>query len=143
MMGKDHVLFFGCWGEAGHVLRRPAGRSVLPPGLHVKLCGMLDSNLAPRRTRRGSISWGGADSAAVEYPQGQFLRHQMLGYTILSWWDRCQGDSRPGSNSSIIAVGVYTSEVMLAALAEHFPTVIENLKRAGVELVEVFPLGGD
>jgi len=93
--------------------------------------------------RTGNLCWGaqfprGEYVRADEYPQGQFLRHELdNGFTVLQWWDRCQGDSRGACNSTILLEGKHTTEELLAALAEHFPHVLENLKRAGVELVEV------
>jgi hypothetical protein len=85
----------------------------------------------------GEIEVGMLKVQSEEYQQGQFLRHELLGFTALQWFDRCQGDIRGACNSTILLEGVHTSEEMLAALAEHFPHVLENLKRAGVELVEV------
>jgi hypothetical protein len=73
-----------------------------------------------------------------ELPQGQFLRHDLdTGFTAIQWWDRCQGDDRGACNSTILLEGKHASAEMLAALADHFPHVLENLRKAGVELVEV------
>jgi len=99
----------------------------------------LDSKFAPQRDRGGPITFG--ERWLDECPQGQFLRHQLLGYTLIQWWDRCQGDKRGACNSTVLLEGEHTTEEMLAALALHFQHVLENLKRAGVELVEVFVNG--
>jgi len=152
-------FYFGCWNQSGHYLFAPGGHE--PPYadrervvyysesdgelLH------LDGTLAPRRlgarfggglwwqgksaTRRERDIWG---MGSGEYRQGQFLRHELdNGFTAISWWDRTQGDKRGACNSTILLEGVHTTEEMLAALTKHFPHVLENLKRAGVELVEI------
>src|SRR6267142_2718182 len=75
-----------------------------------------------------------------EYPQGQFLRHVLPnGYTAIQWWDRCQGDTRGACNSTILVEGERTSVEMLEALRVNFPHVVDNLTRAGVQLVEIDP----
>lgn len=151
-MGEPSCYFFGCWNRPGHHLFAPGGRSadwkfedrvVFYSGrIH------LDGTLAPRRDHDGAIvfqSMGKTDderrrikSRSGECPQGQFLRHLLdNGYTAIQWWDRCQGDGRGACNSTLLLEGERTTEECLAALREHFPHVVENLKRAGVELVEV------
>lgn len=143
-------FYFGCWNRPGHYLHEPGGMSARDdriayyrPGRH------LDGTLAPRRGRSGGLCW--VDQVppernereweirySGEYPQGQFLRHVLPnGFTAIQWWDRCQGDERGACNSTILLEGERTSAECLAALAEHFPHVLENLKRHGVELVEV------
>lgn len=109
----------------------------------------LDGSLAPRRMRyTGKLCWVGMGKTederqqiqyrGEEYPQGQFLLHHLSnGYTAIQWWDRNQGDERGACNSTILLEGVHTSEEVLVAGREHFPHVFENLKRAGIELVEV------
>jgi hypothetical protein len=106
---------------------------------------MLDGCFAPRLTRDGKVVYGlpyhGKSSWELnesnECPQGQFSRHAHRGYTLIQWWDRCQGDGRGACNSTILLEGDHTTEEMLTALVEHFPHVLANLKRHGVELVEV------
>lgn len=141
------ALYFGCWNQAGHYLVAPGGgRPVLSHEESYALSRELDGAFAPKRKRGGPIVWGDTRDPsdwdrynATECPQGQFLRHEIRGYTLIQWWDRCQGDTRGACNSTVLLEGVHTSERMLGALAEHFPHVLENLKRAGVELVEVTP----
>jgi hypothetical protein len=94
--------------------------------------------MAPEWEDDRKLGWELRDSG--ECPQGQFLLHHGVhGYTLIQWWDRCQGDTRGACNSSILLEGDHTSEEMLAALREHFPHVLANLERAGVALVEVTP----
>lgn len=149
----DRCFFFGCWNEAGHYLWAPrAGngpRDLEYYGNRVH----LDGTLAPRRDRRtGELCWSGngitvderrrIEFSSDEYPQGQFLRHELSnGFTAIQWWDRCQGDRRGACNSTILLEGKRTSDEMLAALKEHFPHVLANLEKAGVQLEEVFPDG--
>lgn len=156
-MTADRCLYFGCWNRPGHYMHDDRGRWAHGGGVEHYNAGRrhLDGSLAPRRKKAmygaagGQILWRGSvpDQAAgqritydsEECPQGQFLRHELdNGFTALSWWDRCQGDGRSACNSTILLEGVHTSAELLAAAAEHFPHVLENLKRAGVELVEVF-----
>lgn len=154
------VYFFGCWNEPGHHLWGPGGRW-LPRHEQSVFEGEcnLDGTLAPRRMGRdrrrgagylppGSLCWAGQGRTAeertgirldsVEYEQGQYLHHHLdNGFTALAWWDGCQGDKRGGCSSTILLDGRHDAPAMLAALAEHFPHVLANLKRCDVELVEV------
>lgn len=142
-------LYFGANGCCGLYMWTPDLRMMLSPiqyyGNHVH----IDANLAPRsKHRTGALCWGGTGVDSLErqriqdnseeYPLGHFLRHELdNGYTAIQWWDRNQGDTRGGCNSTILLEGKHSTEEMLAALREHFPWVLKNLERAGVELVEV------
>jgi hypothetical protein len=150
--------YFGCWDQAGHFLVAPGGRRAAR-GEHVlEIFGQdkpepahLDGGLAPRRHKySGALCWAGSGAKnedrrrieydSEEYPQGQFLRHVLdSGFTAISWWDRNQGDTRGACNSTILLEGKRDTEEMLEALKTHFPSVLANLDRAGVKLVEVFP----
>jgi len=67
-----------------------------------------------------------------ELPQGCFVRHSLSnGFTAIQWFDRCQGDTRSGCNSTILLRGDHPSETLLKVLADDFPTVLENIKRGG------------
>jgi len=117
----------------------------------------IDGTLAPRRMKYTlALCWVGRGKTreererirfdGAECPEGQFLLHVLdNGFTAISWWDRQQGDKRWACNSTVLLEGVHTVEVMLAAAREHFPSVLANLERAGVQLVDVTPemrLGG-
>jgi hypothetical protein len=153
--------YFGCWNEAGHYMFAPDGRPV-PYAERFEHYGdqhiNIDGTLAPRRHKRGHIVWTGqardrAELHRLEYdseecPEGQFLRHTLdfhdhsklnkrTTFTVLQWWDRNQGDRRGACNSSILVDGEHTTAQMLDALAEHFPHVLANLQKAGVQLVEI------
>lgn len=155
-----NCYFFGCWNEAGHFLRASKG-SVFNHELEQKVVYFkssgslrhLDGGLAPRiattdqNFERGTIIFAAAfpknsresyGYTSVEAPQGQFLLHHLdNGYTAIQWWDRNQGDTRGACNSTVLLEGVHSSEVMLKALAEHFPHVLANLVKANVALIEV------
>lgn len=145
-------FYFGCWNTPGHYTFCPGGRSARNC-LDIELYGdgaHLDGTLAPRKDgyHGGKLFWCGQGKTeegrqrlrydGAECPQGHFLRHELdNGFTAIQWWDRCQGDTRGGCNSTILLEGSHTSEEMLIAAKEHFPEVLANLERGGVELVEV------
>lgn len=158
------VFFFGCWNEAGHFMHQPgARRGGYSDTRRFEYYGdqvHIDGTLAPRRMQRdrrtradgwlppGSLCWRGQgrtpqqrddiEYTSQECPQGQFLLHHLdTGFTAISWWDRCQGDTRGGCNSTLLLEGVHTSDEMLAALREYFPHVLANLERHGVKLLQV------
>jgi hypothetical protein len=149
----SRCYFFGCWNTPGHYLVGPHGARVdHREGAKVELFGdqlHLDGSLAPRKyhPRYGTgLCWNAQskpNGQRIEYqseecPEGQFLRHVLPnGFTAIQWWDRCQGDSRGACNSTVLLEGEHTTEKMLEALRVNFPGVVENLKRGGVELVEV------
>lgn len=160
---SEHAVFFGYRRSAGHELFLPDGRSTWeadktlarleygPNGRHV------DGSYAPRRGTRSpvrgiEVCWAGQGAtkeahneiayASEEHEQGKFLRHvNHHGYTLISWWDRTQGDGRGACNSNFYLLGEHASDVMLKAFRAHFPRLAAKLADAGVELVEVFPTG--
>lgn len=141
--------FFGCWGQPGHYLVGPGG-SYVPSISKVTSYGdhiHIDGSLAPRM-KDGRVTWVGSGatprdrelitSYSAELPQGQFMLHWLdNGFTAIQWWDRQQGDMRGACNSTVLLEGIHNVETMLAAARQHFPSVLENLKKAGIELVEV------
>ncbi len=143
---KLRCFYFGCWDDAGHFLYAPGGRRASTrdvPELGKYASGALDGAFAPRRIA-GRLCWsaqdpsGGLARRSDEYPQGEFLIHYLeIGFTAMAWWDRRQGDTRGGCNSVILLEGKHTADAMRAALLQHFPSVLANLERAGVRLVEV------
>lgn len=149
------AYFFGCWNDSGHYLFAPNKVSVFGvEGTRIEYGSAqihLDSNWAPRRNRYdGTLCWQAQgvtheERQKIHYrsdecPQGQFLRHERDGYTLISWWDRTQGDTRGNCNSTFLLEGtLHDSATMLVELERLFPHIVANLKRAGVELVEVTP----
>lgn len=156
----DRCLYMGAHGGGpGMHLLRPDGQRLTSEDYLVEHYRRgevhVDSTLAPRRSKSeygrpgGQLLWTGSgltrpDRRDLEYrseecPQGQFLRHELdTGFTVISWWDRNQGDHRGGINSNIFLEGVHTSEEVVTAGLLRFHSVFENLKKAGIELVEVF-----
>jgi hypothetical protein len=157
-MADTECFYFGSLQGDGHFLYSSSGHRASNSLAVVDGCS-IDGSLAPRRIRYGSRSYynredpsppvcwtlqaGREDRNRLAYDsaecvQGQFLLHALPnGFTTIAWWDRCQGDSRPGSNSAILLRGVHTAEEMLAAGKQHFPLVFRRLERAGVVLVDV------
>lgn len=147
------IFYFGCWNQAGHYFFGPHGSFVH----HMEYRDVeyyngrggqrhLDATLAPRITARtNKIDWSGNHKDEFEYrskecPQGQCLVHHLEnGFTAMQWWDRTQGDTRGACNSTILLEGKHDFAACVAALREHFPTVVANLEKAGVRLVEVKP----
>jgi hypothetical protein len=148
-MTEPCCYYFGCLRRGdGHRLYEPGdvpcrhdGSGVLrygPAGVHV------DGTLAPR-VKYGDggakIVWGAYGGIPVytpECPEGEFLLHHLdNGFTAMAWWDRQQGDRRPNSNSVLLYAGKHSADEMVAALREHFPQVLKNLRRSGVTLRQV------
>lgn len=146
----NRVFYFGCWNKPGHHLWEPGGRRINDIGPDVggdatyDLFCRCDGGLAPRRRSNGDIvvaivpavRYGTAECRQGEFVLGH-VQARHVPFTTISWWDRCQGDSRPGCSSTIIVEGEHDSAAMLAAGYANFPHVWENLKKHGVELVEV------
>lgn len=116
------VYFFGCWNRPGHFLYDVSGR-------------MVHSQRLPAELQMGKL-----DSPAFEATP---TPHQPLGvtrlqhitpregapavWTALSMWDR-SGDTRPGSHSIFLALGVFTEDEMWAIAARDFPEVVKRIK---------------
>jgi len=165
MQPDPRVYYFGCWNSPGHYLHAPGGAWPKDGRWREYYAGLdgqpvhIDGTLAPRKMGRdrryapdwlppGSLCWQGqgknnADRQSLVYcseelPQGQYLVHHLdNGFTAMAWWDRCQGDTRGACNSVVLLEGRHDAAAMLAALQEHFPHVLANLRRHGVEPVEV------
>lgn len=112
------AYFYGCWNRAGHFLHEPGGgspqRGTVPDDWRTK----FDGSYAPKQTG--------------ESLQGQFLLHIIDGFdglsqcfTVMSWWDCTQGDTRPGCNSTLILEGEHDGLTMVAALGKYFPHAAE------------------
>lgn len=139
-------LYFGVHRVAGHVLHGALTGYDERVTIYGPERRHLDGTLAPRHdSRTGQIFFLGAEKRdsgreyrSSECPQGQYLHHVLPnGFSTVQWWDRNQGDGRQACNSTILLEGVHDAAAVLAAGRQHFPHVFENLKKAGVELVEV------
>lgn len=144
--------WFGCWLDSGHYFFDQHGRGVDEDRLIGVGWPSLDGNYAPRRDSAGRIIHTGVHLAvedrrhvthrSEECPQGQFLVHNRMFkngcFTIMSWWDRTQGDTRGACNSTyIVDVPVASVDDLLAWFPKHFPKQAERLAQAGVQLVSV------
>lgn len=150
-----NIFYYGCWNDQpGHHLWKPEGSWVSRRHTNSVVyygpddCNHIDANLAPRRRSDGGLCYVGQGltaaqmfkikSDSVELDQGLFLHHHLSnGYSALQWWDYCQGDDRPGSNSTILLAGKHSSEECLNRLKEEFPTVISNLQKRNISLLEI------
>lgn len=147
------AFFFGCWNAPGHFMWFPGGGRA-PYNLGSTILGpehpdrWVDGTLAPRRLTAGSskIVWLLQDKPGAhrslehqsgECEQGYYLIHHINGFTFMSWWDRCQGDTRPGCNSTFILEGTHDAVKMFDELCLHFPHVVENLRKAEIPLRQV------
>lgn len=154
---EPHAWWYGCWLEAGHFLFDRAGDRIGRTSTTCPIVGMhwIDGGLAPRRVQDGvdlgvvvpqdgvvfsrmrAESFGcsdGIERRSYEADQGEALLHSIRGCTIAAWWDRTQGDTRPGSNSCFIVEGHYTEIEMLNLFPRLFPTQAKCLESAGVSL---------
>jgi hypothetical protein len=150
------AFFFGCWNGLGHFWRKPGGAMLSTAEERVlPFHRWIDTGWAPRRFKPGRFGRQRLVSDpsccfamecerdddrrdimydTEEHEQGRFLLHVRNGWTLISWWDRKQGDTRGACNSSFVLQGEHTEAEMVAGLREHFPHVVENLARAGVAL---------
>lgn len=148
--------WFGCWLQAGHHLVGRDGRWESAKDCpFYRTDGQLDGNYAPRRWMKtrlppmpihadGIVFARMSDDADIrrtitynseELAQGYFLRHEVLGCTLISWWDRTQGDLRGACNSTFIVGGFHHVDDMLRWFPEAFPKQAQRLADAGVRLV--------
>jgi hypothetical protein len=141
------ALYFGCWKQAGHYLFDESGAHVDGRDIEVVDGVHLDGSYAPKIAAGGAVVFAAQDPSARrdlirynarEAPEGQFLRHERGGFTLIQWWDRHQGDTRGACNGTFLLEGGHDSATMLAELGARFPHVVENLRRAGIELVELY-----
>lgn len=148
------VYLFGYDPGRGFDLLKPGGRSARDPAVD-PFSMPIDGGFAPRRARVDTIT--AAEIARIdgicwraegfddherrrierdseECPQGEYLLHRWHGFTLLAWWDRTQGDRRPNCSTTLLVEGEHDASAMLAELAARFPAVLDNLRRAGVDL---------
>lgn len=150
------AFFFGCWNGIGHYWHKPGGATVSRAEEHSHpFTRWIDTGWAPRKFKPGCYMNRGlvADPACCfaregrtddecrtitydteEHEQGVFLIHVRGDWTLMSWWDRVQGDTRGACNSNFVLQGEHAEAEMIAALREHFPHVVANLDRAGITL---------
>lgn len=120
------LYFFGCGNnQKGHYLFESDDRSTghTDPisdryGINRRILGgMIDSSFAPANNEeqfKYQLSYVGTTKV-------DFIK-------IVSWWDRT-GDSRPGSNSSLIGIGYASAEDMVDDAYAIFPKTMGRMTR--------------
>lgn len=115
-----NALFFGAWSprELGHRTYKPNGWRL-----------SHEENPTPWERLDGALVSGnsGGEQFVVE-------RHAKDGWIALAFWDRT-GDSRPGSNSVILAKACNDDEA-LKAFAVAFPEQWNRWKKAGAAFAQ-------
>lgn len=104
------MLFFGCWNEAGHTLRRASGMTV-HQGNNPEGCpfdaNQLDGIFAPR------LPQGREDDTVAA------LTH-VHGWTVLAMWDRSV-DKRFASNAAFLEPGIWSESAMWWKAKREYP----------------------
>lgn len=106
-MENKILLFFGCENVTGHYWSGGSFRDI--PGLTREIEYKIDTTFAPRNTRE----------------QGHYQVCTLPPVLIVSWWDYTI-DSRPGSNSNLIAYGYDNVEEIFKDAKIKFPSVMNR-----------------
>lgn len=118
MTTDGNLRYFGCLkGRSGHFWCDPDGNNIISytDYLPAKWCAPhIDSGFAPR-------------TATGEAKEGVGRVTLLRGWSVLAWWDRSQ-DSRPGSNSALVAHGRFSFDEMVAMGLESYPWVFARLR---------------
>jgi len=109
-------MFFGCWGQLGHYLWLPIGKTAV---LSLPWQN-IDGALTPGK--RPWLRYNDHTVPSEEQIEGLAQLHHRSEWTALAWWDRSV-DKRHGSNAVIFAKGTFTFDQMLVIGREHFPSV--------------------
>lgn len=117
------VYYYGCLGEVGHYWYGHTTRHRAPADVPSEIARRIDTWLCP-----------GIAPRPTPQVEGTAALHHVEGWTALAWWDRSV-DTRPGSNSVLVARGTLGVDDMLALGLAHFPEVMARQKTVPV-LVE-------
>ena len=127
------AYYFGCWDDSGHYWHTSPLKQYLP--------GRKIDERVPLQLRRGKIDSrfcpgvvDGENYKSRSEAVGEGRLTHVEGWTVLGWWDRSI-DSRPGSNSNIVAMGTWDYTVMIAIADAQFPTILSR-QRTPIVLVE-------
>lgn len=155
---ETRAWWHGCWWpHLGHFLRGgPTARRDECPW-HDWTSDSLDGGYAPRRMRLKQplpehadperedrlvfLNMVSPDNRAVlaansvEFPQGQFLYHRAHGCSLISWWDRTQGDTRGNCYSTFIVEGEHHVDDVITWFPKLFSLQAKRLADCGVQLV--------
>jgi hypothetical protein len=120
------LFFFGCGNnQKGHYLFESDDRMNGHTdqisdryGINRRILGgVIDSSFAPAGTDEQS-----------KYQLSYICTTKADFIKIVSWWDRT-GDSRPGSNSSLIGIGYSSAEEMIDDAYVYFPMTMGRMPR--------------
>jgi hypothetical protein len=121
----DKWIYFGCGDQSGHYAFEEG-----------------------TRYRSSDSSFAAFDGTLPPQPERQlyvasFSRLGGWGFSALSWWDRSV-DSRPGSNSTILAPSLTIEpDTMLAEAKRRFPWVFDRLPQPIRLLAHATPTLGE
>ena len=124
------------WIDGGYAPREWRGDRIVHRNLVANpACCYVTEAKTPDDRRR--ILWD-----TNEMAQGMFLVHHKRVlptdevWSLMSWWDRSQGDTRPACCSNIAARGQLTCDELFDLLRTHFGHIIQNIANAGIVLRE-------
>lgn len=135
MFDELRAYYFGCWGQTGHYLYEPSGRTTwnrITPNIHGgSLDGGFCGDPALARYRYGETvpTW----SHEGAQPEGRARITHLDGWTILAFWDRSL-DRRDASNSAFLLQGTHDFQAMVAMASARFPSVWKRI-------TDAFPVG--
>lgn len=113
-----HLYYFGCIRQVGHYLWKSDGCSASENELRVvhdvnpNLLRCIDGIFPPTQVQE----------------EGLYNDCIVPPLRIVAWWDRSV-DKRPGSHSTLLAIGYDSAEEMLDAAMVQFPSVMNRQKR--------------
>ncbi len=119
---STNIVFFGCWGDAGHFLWNPD-----------------KSWVSDRDVRRLSLPTAGdLDGSDLFLPRPEVIGHGAMTYlpapnlTVLAWWGGSPWDSRPNVNNAIITTGEFNDLVLWNLFTRYFEELAGLMKRPDV-----------
>jgi len=111
-----NVYYFGCWGQAGHYLHHPSGRTLYDRPLNVPLSDSeLDCNekLLPLKEKVGD---------------GKLTYLSNWDFTVISWWGS-PWDKRGKVNTSILVKGKHDVDSAWDLFQRVFPDLAPKLTK--------------
>ena len=117
MSQETIVVYFGCWGQAGHFLFLPNGQHVYDYEIRtmsLPTAAQLDASklFLPQPEKVGT--------GAVTYLPA-------IDRSILAWWGNNPWDKRGAVNSAIITNGNLVSTEVWQQFTKHFPDLSAKL----------------
>lgn len=122
------MIYFGCWGPAGHYFYRPDGHCSSKEVRHKMaaegIYPMIDGGFCPGSHQNPDGSTRRPERGPPQEEGVARLTHHN-GWTILAFWDRT-GDTRYGSNSNFIRGDLWDFKTMVAKAKETYPRLWER-----------------